>query len=180
MFLLNKYDQKIHIITEFRIDIQKYIILEIKEYPSDSEAKKILSLRETLNTLAGEVKNYVEKAGVSSGFYIGQTYTPAFSNLFNISINNLQAVIDLLDQAIGNYKYLRKEFKRKCFNPLYWIGEFIRIPFCLASFAGFDVNKIEFSIFGKIYKFLFSIAIFLAAICGILTYFKIFFGLVIM
>ncbi len=108
MFLLNKYDQKIKIITEFKLDIKKYISLEVNEYQSDNEAKKILSLREKLNTLAGEVRNYVEKAGVSSGFYIDQAYTPAFSNLFNISINNLQAVIDLLDQAIGNYKYLQK------------------------------------------------------------------------
>jgi hypothetical protein len=102
MFLLNKYDQKIKIITEFRIDIQEYIALKVEEYPSDSEAIKILSLREKLNTLAGEVRNYVEKAGVPSGFYLGQTYTPAFSNLFNISINDLQAVIDLLDQTIGD------------------------------------------------------------------------------
>ena len=82
MFLLNKYDQKIQIITEFRIDIQKYIAVEVKEYPTDSEIKKILSLREKLNTLSGEVRSHVEKAGVCSGFYIWQTYTPAFSNLF--------------------------------------------------------------------------------------------------
>lgn len=158
-----KFDREIKVITEFKSTLQQYIALDYKDRENSP-------LREKLNTLACEVENYVEKVGVATGFYIYQTYTPAFSNLFNISVKELQAVMDILGQAIGNYQYLQKEFKRKRFNPIYWIGEFIRIPFYLISFAGFGINKYEFSLLGKKYKLVISIVFFLAALVPILNY----------
>ncbi len=174
MFLLNKYNKEIEIITEYKRTLQRYNELDKEEYCSDSDTRSMLSLREQLNNHAGKVRNYVEKANISSGFFIGETYTGVFSNLFHLSYNQRKSVIDILDQAIGNYKYFQEIFKRKLFNPLCWIGELIRIPFHLISFAGFDVTKIELFLISKIYKlvfsFILSFAFLLAAIVTILHY----------
>ena len=164
----NKYNKQIQTISEFKKLFQQY-------HSRSSEEDQKTTLREKLNLLSSEVSYYVKKAGMSSYAYDPSNKFPIefFSNLFILQQYHVtpQQVCDVLDQTIGKYKLLQKLFHKKLINPIYWIGEIIRIPFHMASFAGFDINKIEFSWIGKTYKLILSLVFFFAAIVAILTYF---------
>ena len=164
----NKYNKQIQTISEFKKLFQQY-------HSSSSKEELKISLREKLNLLSSEISYYVEKAGMSSYAYNPSNKYPIefFSNLFILQQYHVtpQQVCDVLDQTIGKYKLLQKLFHKKLINPIYWIGEIIRVPFHIASFAGFDIKKIEFSWIGKTYKLIASFFVLLAAIVTILTYF---------
>jgi hypothetical protein len=180
MNLFKRHQKEQQLITEFKEAFMAYTLLDRKDYLTDAEKELQFKLREKLNNMNGEVGLYVHKAGISASI----TYTPPpmigglvrnidfFSNLFNLSQFSIapQLVVDSLDRAIGNYNVYNNRFTKKLINPIYWVGELIRVPFHIAHFAGFDENKLEFSLFGKIYKFTSSILIFIATILTILNY----------
>jgi hypothetical protein len=175
-----KFDREIKVITEFKTAFQHYLLLDYQETLSDEDATSKLELREKLNLHVVEVDDYVKKVGIPT-LYSHMPHRMAttiindisvLSNIFYLGQFNIspQVVIDILENAIGVYKYHQNEFKRKRFNPIYWIGETIRLPFYLSSFAGFDIKKIESSIFGKLWKFTVSIILFLAALVTIFNF----------
>lgn len=183
MKLLNRYQHEIQIISIFKETWIEYCILQHK-YPTSSEDnQKIAALREVLNTSMGEVEYIVREAGVSTGVYyspppaIGGVagFIDYFLNLFQLKQFSIdpQMIVDCLEQAIGKYNFEQKRFRRKLFNPLYWIGEIIRIPFHLLSFAGFNAQKFEFSFIGKSYKFIVSIITVAWTIIEMLNFFGI-------
>jgi hypothetical protein len=174
-----KSDKEINVITEFKITFQQYLLLDYEEDLSDDEKESKAKSREKLNLLVVEVADYVKKSGIPATYShlphkmaTKPLQIPVLSNIFYLDQFNIPpiAVIDILENTIGYYKYHQNEYKRKRFNPIYWIGEIIRLPFSLFSFAGFDINKIEFSIFGKLWKLIMPIAIFLAALIQILKF----------
>ena len=170
-----KYDKEIKILKEFKTTLQKYIDRSIEENGSviyiqtSKNGMDLPSLKKRLNTLIGQIENF-DVPHRPNEF---SNYDLSFHDIFKDSINNLRHHIDSLEQVIANYQYHQNEFKLKRFNPIYWIGEFVRIPFHLFSFAGFDINKIEFSLFGKLWKLIISVLIVLAALAGILNYCEI-------
>ena len=76
-------------------------------------------------------------------------------------------VLDMLDRAEGRYNLLIKRRIYRLLNPLFWIGEIIRIPFYILKFAGFDSVKIELSLFGKIYKGIVGLVAFIVGLIKI-------------
>ena len=175
----NRHKKEIQRITEFKEAFIAYTLIDQQRYPTNEDNVKQLELREKLDNLNGEVSMYVHKAGISASI----TYTPPpiiggyvrnidfFSNLFNLDTFSIppQSVIDSLDRALGNYNIYNQRFIKKIINPFHWLGELIRIPFYLARFAGFDEQKIELSLFGKLYKFILSFILYCAALLQILS-----------
>jgi len=177
--LLRKYDAEIRSVSEFK----KALIEYFRAGSGGLSSEERECLRERLNMSSGEVATYVATAGVPTTIDIRPKHAPAggtlrvdvFTNLFRLwdldpTIGH-EDVADILDRAIGNYIFLRRTFYEKVFNPFYWAGEVIRIPFYLASFAGFDSTKMELSLLGKLYKFAASFAAFIWALIQMLSYF---------
>jgi hypothetical protein len=186
MKFIRKYEKEISAIKEFKETYGEFQILNSKRNLNANEVSRKDELREKIKLLSGEVQNYVRGTGISASIY----YSPPpsvggmagnvglFENLFILRQFQIPstAISDMLDKAIGNYMFLQKQYKKKIWNPLYWIGKAIRLPFSIFSFAGFNVNKIESSIFGKLYKLLAGLILLIAAIVTILSYCDINFG----
>jgi len=165
----NKYDTQIEFVSNFKLLLRGYY------YSRESDRR--IDLREKLNLLNAEILNCVEEVGLSSYVCISpeKPFIELFHNIFILDRHNIEPelVFDILDRTIGKYNLMQKQLTSKLLNPICWVAESIRIPFYLASFAGFDANKIEISWVGKIWKFILSIAAFLAALAGILTFLKV-------
>lgn len=137
-------------------------------------------IREHLNRSIPFVIAYLRAAGVDTAIQ----YSPppalggmagridVFANLFQLGQLMLRQnpVHDMLDRGIGMYDYWIENQWKKWINPLFWIGELIRLPFKLLDFAGFNSINIESSIFGKIYKLLASLV---GLIVGMLEIYKV-------
>ncbi len=167
------YQKHINIIKDFK---ESFI-----RYSSDNIPKnEKQNLRSKLNLMSAETENAVHKAGLSTKL----VYAPPerisgirgeidiFLTLFELSRYEYSdsMLIDLLEKAIGKLKFLQKQLLLILINPLRWIGEFIRIPFHLAGWAGFNKIKMEYSFLGKSIKFIISSIMFLAAVCTLLNY----------
>lgn len=93
-----------------------------------------------------------------------------FRNIFNFPRLRLpiELLTDELDRAIGIYRSWLGPLWRKLFNPFYWIGRLLeaisRIPFRILASAGFDLDKAEGSLLGKIVSAIIQFAVALAAI----------------
>ena len=168
-----KFEKEIKKITEFKIALQKDI--DYSDHPNNYTSDTIhidfsentideQSLKKDLNTLIGQIENY----DVPSRPNKRPKYVLSFQGIFHECLYDLRHHIDYLEQVIAHYQHHQNEFKRKRLNPIYWIGEFIRIPFHIISLAGFDINKIEFSMFGKVWKLIIYSIFFLAALATIL------------
>lgn len=68
---------------------------------------------------------------------------------------------DTLDQMIGILKETRLSSFIKIFYPISWLTTILRIPFSLLKATGFNVDKIEDSIWGHFFKLLFFICLIL-------------------
>lgn len=187
MTYFSEIQNRVNRIREFKEIYQKFLSLDSKPRLSDHEKTTKKEYREKINLLTGEIASYVAKAGVTASVGVPPVDTPLFENIYNLKRFHIssQSIIDRLDKAIGNYQYRQIEHKKKILNPFYWAGRIIRLPFSIISFAGFNGEKIETSIFGKLYKLITSILIIAAAVVQILTYFdlnfnslKVFFNIV--
>lgn len=180
MKLIRKYEKQISAIKEFKKAYDEFQILNSKRNLNADGVSRKSALRKKINMLLGEVQDYVRRTGIPATIY----YSPPpavggmagnvglFENLFMLRQFQIPstAISDMLDKAIGNYMFLQKQYKKKIKNPFYWIGKVIRLPFSIFTFAGFNGNKIEASIFGKIYKLLAGLVLLIAAIVTILSY----------
>jgi hypothetical protein len=79
-----------------------------------------------------------------------------------------QRFFDCADMAIGAYERECQKLLRKSINPLYWLGLLIvwvlHLPFRLLGAAGFDAQKAENSLLGKLAKLALGVATFAAAV----------------
>jgi hypothetical protein len=180
MNLLTKFETEIQEISEFKEMWKRYVVLLRQDRLPASEHEEKRQLRENLNLKATAVSRYVRKCGVSTSVY----FTPPpviggmagnvdiFANMYNLHQYEVpeDVLVDQLDKAIGTYRFFQKEYKERIFNPFYWVGRIIKLPFRIAEFAGFDPGKLEISIFGKLYKLIAACVIFLAAIATILQF----------
>jgi hypothetical protein len=179
MSLLVRFEKEISIITEFRDNYIKYVFLENKRTLNAEQKRLRIDLRERLNTSNSTVATYVRKTGVPTSIY----YSPPpaiggmagnidlFANMFNLHQFEVapQTLIDSLERAVGKYLEFQRRFRQKAINPLYWVGEIIRVPFRLLAFAGFNSSKIEYSWFGKLYKLTTSIIMLAASVLTVLS-----------
>lgn len=80
------------------------------------------------------------------------------NDIFNISDYEIgsDAIIDLIDRAIGVYEKDRNKSIIRTFNPLYWIDKLFtwiaRLPFALLEKFGLNKESIESGLAGKYIK----------------------------
>jgi len=152
--------------NRLRIDAIKKFIDTYERYQSSHDD----DLRNEISQKTPAISSYVREVGVAT---IVNDPTVGQYDLFeNISESHLarpHKIISRLYSTLGAYEHRQSTLKRKLINPLYWIGEFIRIPFHILRHAGFDTSKIEFSFFGKTYKIISAFVLFVVAILQILS-----------
>ncbi len=61
-------------------------------------------------------------------------------------------LLDRLDRVIGVYRWHVSHLWRQLFNPLYWLALIGAVPFRILRRAGFNVERAETSLFGKLVK----------------------------
>lgn len=74
---------------------------------------------------------------------------------------------DIINQVIGILEWKKEKEFRLLLNPFYWLKElfvfFIRLPYTLIRSSGFDVKKVEEHFIGKLFQFIYVIALILLA-----------------
>lgn len=167
--MIQLYRKQLKDIESFRSFVNKYFEEGII---SDEDKVKI---RKKINRLIPIIKQLAEDASV----YLDASQYQHDSILIELNLidNIFQKVrgstaptLDLIDRIYGYYDNLRRINLRKVKNPFFYIGEIIRIPFYIVEFAGFNKNKIEFSLLGKTWKVFIGLTLYLAALATILMY----------
>lgn len=81
-----------------------------------------------------------------------------------------QMCSDVLDRAIGSYEAEEKRLFLQCFNPFFWVmwagNRLLSVPFRILGSLGFDANRIEESLFGRLFK---ALGWLVALLVGIVT-----------
>ncbi len=176
--------QKRKEILEFQEAYKSYLAILAAtngDFPTEEEEHQLEDLRSKINRAVPIVISFINQVGEPTtvhyapppavGGLAGQI--DLLQNIFNPTLSDIrQHVLDLLDRSLGRYDYLIRYRWRNWINPLYWIGQVIRFPFKLVAFAGFDATKVEFSFFGKIYKFLAGLFAFVVSVLEIYKFAK--------
>jgi hypothetical protein len=135
------------------------------------EGDKARLLRPQINLRLNQTLQSMHAVGESATF-TGERFgrVDALTNMFQLRQLRIprQAVLDSLDRTIGEYERMQRHLFRQLFNPLYWLGLMVAIPFRILEFAGFNADKIEKSFSGRLYKAIASFAALVAAILEIL------------
>ncbi len=167
-------------IIQFKDSYTDYLRLRKTSRTSPEQENQIQTLRSEINPATAIVISYINKVGEPTSIY----YSPPplavgvagnfdlLQNLFNPALQGRhveQSVFVMLDRGIGRYDHIIKNQWKKWVNPFHWFGEIIRLPFYLLRFSGFDSNKIELSLLGKIYKL---IAAFVAFVAGLVKIYQ--------
>ncbi len=133
------------------------------DYDENPEA---VSLRQQINEDIPEVITTCQKGGESTIVYnfpppaTGgiQGEVDVLTNIFRLpSLEmDINQLLDRLDRAIGAYRYGVSYLWPRLFNPFYWIGKGLAfigsVPFRIFRNAGFNVERAETSLFGKLVK----------------------------
>ena len=155
-------------LSEFRkrfVDYQNGLNTQFNE-SRDSEREELARLRSEINLMIPEISDIVQASRVPAiiswtppAFVGGRTQDVSiFDNLFMLDRFGIkpQYVLDIVERAIGVYVVDKKGSVSRTFNPLWWVGKaieaFARIPFGLIAAAGFDAERAESSILGRLVK----------------------------
>lgn len=174
-----KYSREIERIEKFETSLTSYYLYkDLHKSPNLDQMLKLKELREVVNTLTAEVEEYVNWVGITTRIppsqfseMFGQNkQVDLFENRFDFDSASQPLVFatDILEKAIGKYKFLQKIFIREIIDPRFWIREIIRFPFWfIMPSIGVDPQKIkkyEQSILGKSYKLIASIITLVVAV----------------
>jgi len=175
--------KRIKELIEFRTDIvtyfnnlESYAIMGVKE---NDIAKKI---RAKINGKLDKIHSYfddtevyptlIHRAPPAIGGYIESV--DLLLNIFTLHQFpeiNPKSIVDYIDRLIGVYKSDTVIAWFRTINPLWWLFlliEFIAsIPFKILESAGLNRAKIEGAILGKIFKAIFEITMWIAALLTI-------------
>ena len=86
-----------------------------------------------------------------------------FTNIFHLNTYQISYahVTDLVNRAIGVYEQTSRQASIRTYNPFWWFARgliwFSRLPIWFLGEIGFDSQKIEQSIWGKIIKGMFTV-----------------------
>ena len=137
------------------------------DYDNDyAENQEAVSLRQQINEDMPEATTAIQKVGHSTIVYYSpppatgglQGDMDVLTNIFRLPYLGMDTtqLLDRLDQAIGAYRYAVSYLWRRLFNPFYWIGKGLAligsIPFRVLRIAGFDAERAETSLTGKLVK----------------------------
>ena len=165
-----RFDVEISLLTDFKRSIYEWLSFTGRSGGLNAEqVAEMNGKREWLNRNIPLVSELITKAGISTKTIPSSPHIQSkievdlFSNLFNLWDYNLdyRDVGDVIDRAIGRYQHSQSTWQRTRMNPLFWIGEFIRLPFKIISWAGFKGESAEQSTLGKLYKLVMGIGAFL-------------------
>jgi hypothetical protein len=92
-------------------------------------------------------------------------------NTFNLQAIYVEprALIDSVERTIGDYERLRHDLFWQLFNPFYWLGKLVGIPFRVFTAVGFEGDRWERSVIGRLFKLFEWVAIFVGFVAAILT-----------
>ncbi len=165
--------QRLRKLKVFRELVHTYFLDSQASHFALHEGEQARLLRPQINLMLNDIlrsMRFVGETGMFSGGRFGKAN--ALTNIFQLYQLRIprKSILDCLDRAIGEYERLQKRLFRQLFNPLYWLGLIVAIPFRILAFAGFDAEKIERSLIGRLYKAVASFATLIAASLAILDY----------
>lgn len=128
------------------------------------EQDEAVDARRRINLTLQKARRVISSSGVSStinyqpppavGGYVQNV--DVILNIFNIGQFQIppETVTGILEQSIGVYTDEVAAAWKRTLNPFWWIGRFLawfaRIPFAVLRSAGFDADRAENSIGGKL------------------------------
>ncbi|MFZ6016994.1 MAG: hypothetical protein ACOYU0_05185 [Nitrospirota bacterium] len=144
------------------------------------ENDEAVETRRQINLIIHKIKRYIREAGISTILYCSPPAIGGFSgstDIFNEIFNDTlripeNRILDIIERAIGVYQNDKVKSWIRTLNPFFWIylilEKFVALPFKLLGLAGFNQEKIESSVVGKILKMIFGIIIVGAAFLTVL------------
>lgn len=142
------------------------------------------SARQRINFSLHQAHDVIGASGVNSII----VYSPApidggpsqpldlILNLFNIGEYQIapDSVIGIIEQSLGVYRNDVSAAWRRTLNPFWWIGRFLlwfaAIPFAVIGKAGFDTNRAQQSIVGKLLFLVFYLIPIIASLLKIFDF----------
>ena len=130
------------------------------------ETSSSISLRENINLMIPKINVIMRQAHVSPSLLHrnppaiggGSTYINVVENIFNLHHFmglGKEDVVDFVDKAIGVYLADQTKAKIRSLNPFFYLHliiiTIIKLPFFVIEKAGFNREKVESSIPGKIF-----------------------------
>lgn len=146
------------------------------------ENEKAKKARREINMILDKMHSVIILAGVSPTIYYSPP--PAIGglagtidliyNIFNLHHFEIKPenLLDLIDRAVGIYENDRLNAWLRTINPLFWLGlildYIVSLPFKIIGKIGFNQERVESSIMGRITKGVLYLIIVLAAFLEIL------------
>ncbi len=153
-------------LIKFRKLVVNYFNMEYDSFPPLGGNQENIKLRHEINLCLAEIYSYIISAGVAPTIY----YSPPpaiggiagcvdlIHNIFHLHKFEIspQYIIDNVDRTIGIYEGDKKNALFRTLNPFFWIGRVIdfivEIPFRFMGKIGFNREKIESSLLGRVIK----------------------------
>jgi len=101
-------------------------------------------------------------------------YTDLVLNIFNLIKMHMghRPLLDVIERTIARYENDKKSAILRTWFPIFWFTLFIdwivSLPFEFLSKFGFQQDKLETSLGGRIFKFLFSLIVYVEAFLNVL------------
>ena len=181
-FWINR--SRINFLRDFRDFVETYFYNSKADRTGDGriEEQTAKEARVKINRNMDEVYQVIVLCGVNPRL----TYTPppaiggyaqnidVIHNIFNLNHFSIppDPIFDFIDRAIGIYEKNHSKSIVRTFNPFFWISELLiyvaRLPFKLKGRLGFDQEKAEQSLIGRILKGILYIVTLLASLLTVL------------
>lgn len=176
-------DERIKYLKNFNSHVVNYFNNIGHNSVGDSWEKEIAKIeRKEINKLIDKAYSYIVATGVSTQiiYYPAPItgrephYTDLVLNIFNLINMHIghRPLLDSIERAIVRYENDKKSAILRTYNPLFWIALFIdwvvSLPFEFLGKFGLQQDKLEASIGGRLFKFLFSLIIYVEAFLNIL------------
>lgn len=174
------------LLIEFRSLVVTYFKnMHIKGFFFDVvENKKARQVRIEINMILDKIYSFILLAGVNPTM---PYYPPPvvgglarnidmILNIFDLHRYQIkpQQLLNLIERSIGIYENDRLNALLRTVNPFFWLGlildYIVSLPFKVIGKIGFNQEKIESSITGKIIKGIFYLITFLASFLAVLKY----------
>ena len=159
--------KRVKMLIKFRKLVVNYFNnVEYNSFFSLRKNQEAIKLRHEINLCLDKIYSYIISAGINPTIY----YSPPpaiggiagdidlIHNIFHLHRFEISphCIIDNVDRAIGIYEDDKKNALFRTLNPFFWTGRVIdfivEIPFKLIGEIGFNREKIESSLLGRVIK----------------------------
>lgn len=157
-------------LKQFHMDVERYFLNSSTGVAGRSRLKRTdnndaaTQAKRSINRSLQAINRYIQGAGVNPEIYYqqppvvgGREYSiNIITNIFRL--DELRIPVDMPDgfvqQAIGVYDGDTPASWRRTLNPFWWLGSmltwFAATPFLLIGKAGFDADRAQHSVIGKL------------------------------